>query len=110
VLTDIGHFGAFFKLSKYRDPVLVSSSDGVGHKLKIAVLMDKHDTIGMDLVNHCVTIYLLRRRPPLMLDYVGMVKLHPHKAAANSIRTCAGLQGSRLRLDRRRDGRDARHV
>ncbi len=83
VLTDIGHFGAFFKLSKYRDPVLVSSSDGVGTKLKIAVLMDKHDTIGMDLVNHCVNDILCCGADPLfMLDYVGMGKLHPHKAAA----------------------------
>jgi len=83
VLTDIGHFGAFFKLKKYRDPVLVSSSDGVGTKLKIAVLMDKHDTVGMDLVNHCVNDILCCGASPLfMLDYVALGKLHPHKVAA----------------------------
>jgi len=83
VLTDIGHFGAFFKLKKYRDPVLVSSSDGVGTKLKIAALMDKHDTVGMDLVNHCVNDILCCGAGPLfMLDYVALGKLHPHKVAA----------------------------
>ena len=83
VLTDIGHFGAFFKLNKYRDPVLVSSSDGVGTKLKIAVIMDKHDTVGVDLVNHCTNDILCCGASPLfMLDYVALGKLHPHKVAA----------------------------
>lgn len=83
VLTDIGHFGAFFKLKKYNDPVLVSSSDGVGTKLKIAVMMDKHDTVGMDLVNHCTNDILCCGASPLfMLDYVALGKLHPHKVAA----------------------------
>jgi phosphoribosylformylglycinamidine cyclo-ligase len=83
VLNDIGHFGAFFKLKNYSNPVLVSSSDGVGTKLKIAVLMDKHDTVGMDLVNHCVNDILCCGADPLfMLDYVGLGKLHPHKVAA----------------------------
>jgi len=83
VLTDIGHFGAFYKFNKYRDPVLVSSSDGVGTKLKIAVMMDKHDTVGVDLVNHCVNDILCCGASPLfMLDYVALGKLHPHKVAA----------------------------
>jgi len=83
VLTDIGHFGAFFKLKKYNNPVLVSSSDGVGTKLKIAVIMDKHDTVGMDLVNHCTNDILCCGASPLfMLDYVALGKLHPHKVAA----------------------------
>lgn len=83
VLTDIGHFGAFFKLGQYQDPVLVSSSDGVGTKLKIAVLMDKHDTVGMDLVNHCVNDILCCGAHPLfMLDYIAVGKLMPHKVAA----------------------------
>lgn len=83
VLTDTGHFGAFFKLKKYDDPVLVSSTDGVGTKLKIAVLMDKHDTVGMDLVNHCVNDILCCGASPLfMLDYIALGKLLPHKVAA----------------------------
>ncbi len=83
VLTDIGHFGAFFKLKQYTDPVLVSSADGVGTKLKIAVLMEKHDTVGMDLVNHCTNDILCCGASPLfMLDYVGLGKLQPQKVAA----------------------------
>jgi len=83
VLTDIGHFGAFFKLKQYKDPVLVSSADGVGTKLKIAVLMDKHDTVGMDLVNHCTNDILCCGASPLfMLDYVGSGKLQPQTVAA----------------------------
>jgi phosphoribosylformylglycinamidine cyclo-ligase (EC 6.3.3.1) len=59
VLSDIGHFGAFFdiKFPEMKNPVLVSSVDGVGTKLKVAILMNKHDTIGQDLVNHCVMIF-----------------------------------------------------
>jgi phosphoribosylformylglycinamidine cyclo-ligase len=83
VMTDIGHFGAFFKMGQYKDPVLVSSSDGVGTKLKIAVLMDKHDTVGVDLVNHCVNDILCCGAHPLfMLDYIAVGKLMPHKVAA----------------------------
>lgn len=83
VLTDTGHFGAFFKLRQYDDAVLVSSTDGVGTKLKIAVLMDKHDTVGMDLVNHCVNDILCCGASPLfMLDYIALGKLLPHKVAA----------------------------
>ncbi|TAK57602.1 MAG: phosphoribosylformylglycinamidine cyclo-ligase, partial [Bacteroidetes bacterium] len=56
VLTDIGAFGAFYdaRFKGYKSPVLVSSTDGVGTKLKLAIMLNKHDTIGQDLVNHCV--------------------------------------------------------
>ena len=54
VLTDIGSFGAGFRLAGWKQPVLISSADGVGTKLKIAFMTGRHDTIGEDLVNHCV--------------------------------------------------------
>ena len=83
VLTDIGHFGAFFKLKQYNNPVLVSSTDGVGTKLRIAVLMDKHDTVGIDLVNHCTNDILCCGASPLfMLDYIALGKLVPQNVAA----------------------------
>lgn len=80
VLTDIGLFGAFFQpeLSEYREPVLVSSVDGVGTKLKIAIEMNKHDTIGQDLVNHCVNdIAVCGAEPLFFLDYMAFGKLDP---------------------------------
>ncbi|NWF89501.1 MAG: phosphoribosylformylglycinamidine cyclo-ligase [Ignavibacteriaceae bacterium] len=83
VLSDIGLFGAFFKidLKKYVEPVLVSSVDGVGTKLKIAIQMDKHDTIGQDLVNHCVNdIAVCGAKPLFFLDYMAFGKLDPLKA------------------------------
>src|SRR6516225_6830 len=54
VLTDIGSFGASYSLAGWKKPVLISSADGVGTKLKVAFLAGKHDTVGEDLVNHCV--------------------------------------------------------
>jgi len=84
VLTDIGMFGAFYEpdFSGYKNPVLVSSVDGVGTKLKIAIEMDKHDTIGQDLVNHCVNdIAVCGAKPLFFLDYYATGKLNPDKAA-----------------------------
>jgi len=81
VLGKIGGFGGLFALDvkKYRQPVLVSSADGVGTKLKIAFAMNKHDTIGEDLVNHCVNdIAVLGAEPLFFLDYLGTGKLEPH--------------------------------
>ena len=83
VLSDIGLFGGFYNLNlkKYKNPVLVSSVDGVGTKLKIAVEMDKHDTIGQDLVNHCVNdIAVCGAKPLYFLDYLAFGKLSPIKA------------------------------
>jgi phosphoribosylformylglycinamidine cyclo-ligase len=80
VLTDIGLFGGTFQLKGYKDSVLVSSVDGVGTKIKIASLLDKHDTVGMDLVNHCVNDILCCGAEPLFfLDYIAMGKLVPQK-------------------------------
>jgi len=84
VLTDIGLFGAFFQpdLSHYKKPVLVSSVDGVGTKLKIAIELNKHDTIGQDLVNHCVNdIAVCGAEPLFFLDYMAFGKLDTVVAA-----------------------------
>jgi phosphoribosylformylglycinamidine cyclo-ligase len=81
VLGKVGGFGGLFALDvrKYRQPVLVSSVDGVGTKLKIAFAMDRHDTIGADLVNHCVNdIAVLGAEPLFFLDYLGTGKLEAH--------------------------------
>jgi len=84
VLTDIGMFGAFYEpdFSCYEKPVLVSSVDGVGTKLKIAVDTNKYDSIGQDLVNHCVNdIAVCGAKPLFFLDYYATGKLDPDKAA-----------------------------
>jgi phosphoribosylformylglycinamidine cyclo-ligase len=80
VLGKVGGFGGLFALDvrKYKQPVLVSSVDGVGTKLKIAFAMNRHDTIGADLVNHCVNdIAVLGAEPLFFLDYLGTGKLEP---------------------------------
>jgi len=76
VLTDIGTFGASYQLSGLRKPVLVSSADGVGTKLKIAFLTGRHETVGEDLVNHCVNDIAVQGAVPLFfLDYFAVGKL-----------------------------------
>lgn len=76
VLTDIGSFGAGFQLAGWNKPVLISSADGVGTKLKIAFLTGRHDTIGEDLVNHCVNDIAVQGAIPLFfLDYFATGKL-----------------------------------
>lgn len=80
VLTDIGLFGGMFQIKGYKQPVLISSVDGVGTKIKIAVLMDKHDTVGIDIVSHSVNDILCCGAEPLFfLDYIAMGKLVPRK-------------------------------
>jgi len=76
VLTDIGSFGAGYLLAGWKNPVLVSSADGVGTKLKIAFQTGRHDTIGEDLVNHCVNDIAVQGAVPLFfLDYFAIGKL-----------------------------------
>jgi phosphoribosylformylglycinamidine cyclo-ligase len=82
VLTDIGSFGGCFALPKMRRPVLVSSVDGVGTKLKVAFAAGRHDTIGEDLVNHCVNDIAVQGAHPLFfLDYLATGKLQADIAA-----------------------------
>ena len=83
VLGDIGFFGGLFEFKGYEQPVLVSSVDGVGTKLKIAVALGKHDTIGIDLVNHCVNdIFTCGAEPLFFLDYIAMGRLVPEQVEA----------------------------
>ena len=83
VLSGVGFFGGLFEFKGYEQPVLVSSVDGVGTKLKIASALNKHNTIGVDLVNHCVNDILTCGAGPLFfLDYIAMGKLVPEQVEA----------------------------
>src|SRR5689334_21172030 len=85
VLSEIGSFGGLFSLGSLglSDPVLVASADGVGTKLKVAFLTNIHDTIGCDLVNHCVNDILVQgARPAFFLDYLATGRLSPDVAAS----------------------------
>ncbi len=85
VLGDLGGFGGLFALQsgKYKEPVLVSGTDGVGTKLRIAFMLDKHDTVGQDAVAMCVNDILVQGAEPLyFLDYLAVGKLDPEQVAA----------------------------
>jgi phosphoribosylformylglycinamidine cyclo-ligase len=85
VLSDIGSFGGLYRMDqgRFRDPVLVSSADGVGTKLKVAFMAGRHDSVGVDLVNHCVNDILVQGAEPLFfLDYLATGRLSPSVAEA----------------------------
>ena len=80
VMGSVGGFGGLFDLSKskYKEPVLVSSIDGVGTKLKLAFDSGQHKSVGMDIVNHCIDdISVIGAEPLFFLDYLGLGKLEP---------------------------------
>ena len=78
VIGNIGAFGGLHKVPAGKDQILVASADGVGTKLKVAAMMNKHDTVGQDIVNHCVNDILVQGAKPLFfMDYVGTAKVNP---------------------------------
>ena len=83
VLSGVGFFGGLFEFKGYENPVLVSSIDQVGTKTKIANAVGKHDTVGIDIVSHCVNdIFTCGAEPLFFLDYIGMGKMLPEKVEA----------------------------
>jgi len=83
VLSDAGFFNGMYELKGYRQPVLVSSTDSVGTKVKLAVALGIYDTVGIDIVNHCVNdIFTCGASPLFFLDYIGIGKLVPDKTEA----------------------------
>ena len=80
VIGNIGAFGGLHKVPTGKDMILVASADGVGTKLKVAAMMNKHDTVGQDIVNHCVNDILVQGAKPLFfMDYVGTAKVDPNQ-------------------------------
>ncbi|MBN1595096.1 phosphoribosylformylglycinamidine cyclo-ligase [candidate division FCPU426 bacterium] len=116
MLTDIGLFGGLFQLpAGYQQPILVGSTDGIGTKLKVAVAMGKYDSVGQDLVNHCVNDILVQGASPLFfMDYFATGKLHPGvaeqivKGLAKACREneCALLGGETAEMPGLYRGRD----
>jgi phosphoribosylformylglycinamidine cyclo-ligase len=98
VLSEIGSFGGMFRpdLGAYREPVLVASTDGVGTKIKVAIAAGVHDTVGYDLVAHCVDDILVQGAVPLFfLDYIALGRMDPEKVekiVAGFARACAEFQ------------------
>ena len=113
VLAGIGGFGALFEICQASTASRCWSrgTDGVGTKLKLAIELNRHDTIGIDLVAMCVNDIVVQGAEPLFfLDYFATGKLDVETAEQVIARHRRRLPAGRLRADRRRDGRNARHV
>src|SRR3972149_4680085 len=83
VLSGVGFFGGLYEFKGYKNAVLVSSVDGVGTKLKIAAALDKYDTVGIDIVNHCVNdIFTCGAEPIFFLDYIAAGRVVPERLEA----------------------------
>lgn len=83
MLSDVGFFSGMFEFKGYKQPVLVSSTDSVGTKIKLAVALGKYDSVGIDIVNHCVNdIFTCGAEPLFFLDYIGIGRLKPERVAA----------------------------
>lgn len=83
VLSGVGFFGGMYEFKGYKEPVLVSSVDGVGTKIRLATALNKHDTVGIDIVNHCIDdIITCGAKPLFFLDYVGVGKVVPERMEA----------------------------
>jgi phosphoribosylformylglycinamidine cyclo-ligase len=83
VLSGVGFFGGLYEMKGYKKPVIVSSVDGVGTKLKIAAALNKFDTVGMDIVNHCINdIFTCGAEPIFFLDYIAVGKIVPERIEA----------------------------
>ena len=99
VIGNIGAFGGLHKVPKGKDMILVASSDGVGTKLKVAAMMNKHDTVGQDIVNHCVNDTLVQGATPLFfMDYVGTSKVDPEQFKAVVSGLCKACKENKMAL------------
>ena len=99
VLGGIGAFGGLHKVPTGKDMILVASTDGVGTKLKVAAMMNKHDTVGQDIVNHCVNDILVQGAKPLFfMDYVGTSKVDPEQFKNVVAGLCKACRENRMAL------------
>jgi phosphoribosylformylglycinamidine cyclo-ligase len=99
VLGGIGSFGGLHKVPAGKDQILVASTDGVGTKLKVAAIMNKHDTVGQDIVNHCVNDILVQGAKPLFfMDYVGAAKFDGAQFKAVVSGLCKACKENKMAL------------
>ncbi len=99
VIGNIGAFGGLHKVPTGKGSILVASTDGVGTKLKIAALMNKHDTVGQDIVNHCVNDILVQGAKPLFfMDYVGTAKVDPKQFKSVVSGLCKACKENKMAL------------
>ncbi len=99
VIGGIGAFGGLHKVPTGKDEILVASTDGVGTKLKVAAMMNKHDTVGQDIVNHCVNDILVQGALPLFfMDYVGTAKVDPAQFKAIVSGLCKACKENKMAL------------